>query len=83
MQRFKNVSAHWVDSLVKQENGVCADIVDGVLLENVVYSFDFGTLFCFETYVNSWTSAYDVLFFHKDRQRGIGKAWNQFYSLRA
>ena len=83
MQTIKNVQLSAVEKFVYDHAGECADIVEGSLLDNMVFTFDFGTLFCFETYVNEWNSVYTLLFFHRDRPRGLNKAWERFERLQA
>lgn len=83
MQTFKNVRPYTIDKFVTENNGNCIDVVEGTLIDNVVYSFSFGTLFCFETYANEWQSNYTMYFFHKDREKGINKMWDKFNALKA
>lgn len=83
MQRINNLSYSAIDKFVSENGGECIDFANGNLLDNVVYSFPFGTMFCFESFRNVWASSYDCLFFHKDRERGINKAWERFNSLKA
>lgn len=82
MQTIKRMSADAVDKFVAENGGECMDFADGALLDNVVYSFPFGTLFCFEQYQTEWSSNYTLFFFHKDRDRGINKMWDKFYTLK-
>lgn len=83
MQKLNNLPVSAVEKFVSENGGECVDFADGVLLDNVVYTFSFGTLFCFETARNEWSSSYDCLFYHKDRERGISKAWERFDNLKA
>lgn len=83
MQKLEKMSLSAVETFVSENSGECVDIADGVLLDNVVYSFPFGTLFCFETVRNEWSSVYTCLFYHKNRERGISKAWERFENLKA
>lgn len=80
---MEKLSVSAIEKFVSENVGECIDIVEGTLIDNVVYSFSFGTLFCFETFVNEWNSAYSVLFFHKDRERGISKVWERFNALKS
>lgn len=82
MQTIKKVSLSAINDFVEKNNGECVDFVDGSLLDNMVFRFDFGTLFCFEEYQNQWSSCYVLQFFHKDRARGINKAWERFNNLK-
>ena len=82
MQKFDGLSLSAIEKFVAENAGECMDIIEGSLIDNVVYSFSFGTMFCFETYANEWNSKYTILFFHKARERGIRKAWERFDSLR-
>lgn len=82
MQTIKRMSVSAVNDFVEENNGECMDIAEGTLLDNLVYSFSFGTLFCFEQYENEWSSSYTLYFFHKDRERGINKMWKQFSALK-
>lgn len=83
MQTLKHLSVSSVEKFVSENNGIAIDCADGVLLDNVVYAFDFGTLFCFEEYLNTWSSGYVCYFFHKNRDRGISKMWDRFNDLKA
>ncbi len=83
MQVLKDISASAIEKFVSENSGEIVDIADGSLIDNLVYSFPFGTMFCFEDYLNSWSSAYVCYFFHKDRERGINKMWDRFYMLKA
>ena len=82
MQTIKRMSMEAVDKFVSENSGECIDFADGCLIDNVVYGFDFGTMFCFETYANEWSSNYTLYFFHKDRERGINKMWERFNALK-
>ena len=82
MQTIKRISASAVGEFIAKNDGECVDIADGSLLDNVVYSFPFGTMFCFEQYATEWSSNYILYFFHKDRERGIGKMWERFNALK-
>ena len=81
MQTLKKVPQSAIDKFVKENNGKIIDIAPGCLVDNVVYSFDFGTMFCFEQYLNEWSSSHVCYFFHKGRERGINKKWQEFYAL--
>lgn len=80
MQKF-SVSSSAIDKFVSENNGECIACKPGTLLDNLVYSFRFGTMFVFEEYCNEWSSKNACLFFHKDRERGINKAWERFNSI--
>lgn len=82
MQTIKNVSISAVNDFVEKNCGECIDFASGTLIDNAVYSFPFGTLFCFEEYMNEWASGYVLLFFNKNHERGIEKAWKRFGSLK-
>ena len=82
MQTIKRVSASTVDAFIKENRGEIIGFELGTLLDNMVISFNFGTLFCFEQYVNEWCSAYTLYFFHADRERGIKKMWEKFDALK-
>lgn len=82
MQTIKKMSLAAVEEFVEMHNGECADFAECSLIDNIVYSFDFGTLFCFEQYENTWSSSYILYFFHKDRERGINKMWERFTALK-
>lgn len=82
MQTIKNATQNAVTKFVSAYSGECVDIVVGSLIDNMVYEFDFGTLFCFEQYTSEWSSNYTMYFFHKGRERGINKMWERFYALR-
>lgn len=81
MQKLEKLSPSAVHKFVDENAGECIACVEGSLIDNVVYSFPFGTMFCFETFANEWASVYTVLFFHKNRERGINKAWERINSL--
>lgn len=82
VQTIKNVPLYALEKCVSENEAECIDIGNGSLIDNFVYSFSFGTMFCFETFCNEWTSEYTILFFHKDRERGINKAWERFNALK-
>lgn len=82
MQTLKRMPLAAVEKFVSDNAGECADIAEGVLLDNVVYEFSFGTLFCFENYATEWSSNYTCLFYHRERARGINKAWERFENLK-
>lgn len=83
MQKLENMKASTVNDFVEKYHGECVDLAEGVLIDNMVYSFSFGTMFCFENALNDWSSAYIVLFYNRDRERGISKAWKRFEALKA
>ena len=82
MQTIKRMSLDAVDKFVQENHGECIDFADGTLIDNVVYEFPFGTLFCFEQYATEWSSNYVLYFFHHDRSRGINKMWERFNALK-
>lgn len=81
MQKLEKLRPSAVEKFVRENAGKCIARVDGSLIDNVVYSFPFGTMFCFETFANEWASDYTVLFFRKGRERGISKAWERINEL--
>ena len=82
MQTIKKISVSAINDFVEKNNGECIDFADGCLLDNLVYGFSFGTMFCFEEYANEWSSNYVLYFFHKDRERGINKMLDRFNALK-
>lgn len=82
MQTIKKISVSAINDFVEKNNGECIDFADGCLLDNLVYGFSFGTMFCFEEYANEWSSNYVLYFFHKDRERGINQMWDRFNALK-
>lgn len=82
MQTIKGMNLSTVEDFVSKNAVECIDFADGCLIDNVVYSFPFGTMFCFEQYANEWSSNYVLYFFHKDRERGINKMWKRFNALK-
>ena len=82
MQKIKKISVSAINDFVEKNNGECIDFADGCLLDNLVYGFSFGTMFCFEEYANEWSSNYVLYFFHNDRERGINKMWDRFNALK-
>ena len=82
MQTLKNLPVSAIDKFVSDNHGEIIDIADGSLIDNFVYSFDFGTLFCFEQYLNEWSSGYICYFFHNSRPKGINKMWDRFNALK-
>ena len=82
MQTIKKISVSAINDFVEKNNGECIDFADGCLLDNLVYGFSFGTMFCFEEYANEWSSNYVLYFFHKGRERGSNKMWDRFNALK-
>lgn len=82
MQTLKGFSVATIDNFISANNGECIDAVEGSLIDNAVYAFDFGTLFCFEQYLNEWDSGYICYFFSKYHPRGINKMWDRFNALK-
>lgn len=83
MQKLIGCSVGTVENFVANNNGKCIDAVEDVLLDNVVYSFSFGTMFCFVDHLNEWSSGYNCYFFSKYHERGIKKMWDRFNALKA
>lgn len=82
MQTIKRMNLSAVEDFVAKNNGECIDFADGCLIGNVVYSFSFGTLFCFESYATEWSSNYTLYFFNVNHERGINKMWDRFNALK-
>ena len=71
-----------VDEFIETNHGELADYAPWSLIDNIVVDFNFGTLFCFETYENEWSSSYTLYFFPYGRERGIKKMWERFNALK-
>lgn len=55
----------WYDTLEKferQNKAECVDVIEGSLLDNLLYECKRGTAFIFEERLNCWSSAYRVYF---------------------
>ena len=82
MQTLKGLTTSAIEKFVSENDGVVIDCAPGSFVDNIVYGFSFGTLFCFEQYFNEWSSGYICYFFNKSREKGINKKWDEFYALR-
>lgn len=59
----------------------CIECIEGCLLDHLVFRLpDIGYMFCYETYINCWTSAY-TLKWANDNAPELSKLWAEWYEL--
>lgn len=62
----------------KQNAVEYADSVDGCLLDNIVINCKRGVAFCYEHFVNSWTSNYLVKFAPYKDEKACFALWDEW-----
>lgn len=82
MKKFECTPAV-LDDVLYSVGAETIDSIVGTLLDSAVYSMPAGVLFCFENYLNAWSSDYVCYFFPAGHDRGIERIWEKWDMLRS
>lgn len=76
MKTIKGVSYSDLMDYMEKNDGEYIDTLPGSLIDDLMISVEAGTLVCFETYQNAWSSVYTVFFYPVDEDRDAWIKWD-------